>query len=260
MRSAAARNRKTGSQNFTLIELLVVIAIIAILASLLMPALQQAKESARNSSCSNNLIQLGKVTGFYMGDFNDFFPWYRGNANNIWSMSESPLKSYIPLNNNNSDSIAGIKKSTKGKIAKGKFLCPSTDVGNLAYTEDGQHVNRPKEPNSVFYSLSVNQQICGCYARTTSQGKPYGVKISKVKQPSKLVFYADGSGYGITDHSCKWHPNQNKAAQWECNIPARHNGGANFVYGDLHAGYLKWEAYPSNDYGFPASPHWRPND
>ena len=259
MRSTAAQNRKTGSQRFTLIELLVVIAIIAILAAMLMPALQQAKESARSSSCANNLNQLGKVTGFYMGDSNDFFPWYLGNADNIWYMPHTPLRSYIPQSNNNGDRIAGIE-NTAGKLSKGKFLCPSTDIGNLAYTEDGQHVNRPSSPNVVFYSLSVNQQICGCYARITSHGKPYGVKISKVKQPSKLVFYADGSGYGITDYRCKWHPDYNKDDQFRCNIPARHNGGANFVYGDLHVGYLKWEAYPSHKYGFAESPYWVPND
>ncbi len=66
-------------KSFTLIELLVVVAIIAILASLLLPALQGAKEQARGAACMNNLRQLSHGLFLYLGDYGDYFPRYAGN-------------------------------------------------------------------------------------------------------------------------------------------------------------------------------------
>ncbi len=83
-----------NKKGFTLIELLVVISIIALLVSILMPALSRARESARNSLCQSNLRQYGLATTMYTSDNNGgFMDQY------YWLYSRQSLLRYQALGN-----------------------------------------------------------------------------------------------------------------------------------------------------------------
>jgi len=79
------KNLKRGKRGFTLIELLVVIAIIAILAAMLLPALSQAREKARQSVCMSNLKQIGYAFLMYCDDYDGYTPANRvGTSSDCW--------------------------------------------------------------------------------------------------------------------------------------------------------------------------------
>ena len=120
---------------FTLIELLIVIAIIAILAAMLLPALNKARETAYKISCANHLGSIGKAMLMYANDYQDYLPPYRSASS--WGMpgnrewyAGTPetglLADYLQLNEKGQDigTYGHNAGNAANPVSRGRISCP----------------------------------------------------------------------------------------------------------------------------------------
>ncbi|RMD83928.1 MAG: prepilin-type N-terminal cleavage/methylation domain-containing protein [Lentisphaerae bacterium] len=167
-------------QRFTLIELLIVISIIAILSSLLLPALAQARMSAMGATCRNTLKQFAVGNQIYAEE----------NANYAFPPSLRLYGGWHIWNfNSQITRIMGFRPSTPDGRWPLRFLCPQAD-GARQYPA----MNAAKYPGYGRAEASYGMATHGCY-RWTAPGD-YAYRVDRLTVPEEKILFLDHLGWG----------------------------------------------------------------
>ena len=213
MKGAGVKMNKC--KGFTLIELLVVIAIIALLLSILLPALKNAREQGKRAVCLSNVGQLSMAWMLYADD-NDgklVEPWSRGLPPPPYCWVYSPDPDAVE-----SEQVAAVEKG---------LLFPYTESANLYKCPTGE------KGELVTYSIvcTMNGETVCCVEESMVNRQLSDIHGAG----NRLVFLDEGKWPGSP-----WGLHATHMTWWD-QPTIRHSDGTNWGYADGHAEYHKWE-------------------
>ncbi len=228
MDKAELKKYRLSSNGFTLIELLVVIAIIAILAAILLPVLDSAKQKAIQASCLNNHKQLALGWSIYKND------------NNGYLVIDDPVTHGVLGGTNYPSWVYGDMTmptdATNSVLIQQGLLYPVINNVNIYHCPADQ-------PTTHIRSYSMQPQLATYYEGaqwiTDPTHRPmYTENQIRVTSPSDTVVFLDESYNTINDG---YFSITVTGPTWSTDFPAYwHNKGCNFSFADGHSEYWRW--------------------
>ncbi|MDD7984398.1 DUF1559 domain-containing protein [Lentisphaera marina] len=224
-------------KKFSLVELLVIIAIISILASLLLPALKNARDASKRTACAGNLKQLGLCMMQYTSDNNGYYPYSFARSNGI---TYDDLLSPYDGRNLSEAEMAGHAAPVKGSTAI--WRCPSDmreapPGGNIEIRRTYLINRGGRGLYAAMYSWEQNASSVG-YSPNGIAGA-YGVsrQVTEIEEPSGTIAmgekaYAEWSG----GEEARRRLGEPQGASADLDGPNRQNGLAYGKYFRLHKG------------------------
>ncbi|MGA3182465.1 MAG: type II secretion system protein [Verrucomicrobiota bacterium] len=246
---AKLRNGRAVAQQhgFTLIELLVVIAIIAILASLLLPALAKARQKAIQTNCLSNFKQLGLGMVMYTSDNRDNYPSSASNAQGwheedwiYWTREGGPDEL---VGNSQIAREAGTANSTNLFICPGQKIFPEVNGYGYSYSMNGS--STLGDGIALEFSDADASPILAYPFKVPQVLRPSD-KIMLVEEPAAVSEYPPGTWTSPFMDDGRWEPVADSTAH--DTISCRHSPqGGNSAFADGHAKLTPWQ-WVTNDF------------
>jgi prepilin-type N-terminal cleavage/methylation domain-containing protein/prepilin-type processing-associated H-X9-DG protein len=205
MKTAAIPARGRHRPGFTLVEMLVVMSIIAILASLLMPALARAKAKANQIKCLNHMRQLFLAANLYASDHEGQYPPRRRQPN-AWPQRLKPYYADLQI-----------------------LTCPSDRFGVTGWFNDPQNPNRSFIING-FNDFFLKKLTTAEYQQFQQWQLPQGMRESDIPRPSETILFGEkrtGSRHVHMDFDQGRRGNDFEEIEHK-----RHGSGSNYAFGD----------------------------
>ena len=235
--------KQTKDSVFTLIELLVVIAILAILASMLLPALQQARDRAAAVSCQNNFKTLGNALALYLQDNSDFWPGY-------WN-GGSPNQTFRSC-------FFYCKKRPANNAGDFGLLCDYLGFDSNAYLFGVRRVNNemvvckfacPKLPREVAPGKEYRSGLAMTKNGSKSSLTNREVKSTRLRRPAAWCPFGEVE-QGDLSACLAWNyeavPGEVKTNAFAYRHGSGSGAGAVLIYGDFHVALLNKYQIPAN--------------